>query len=254
VESARRLGKPVAVSPFAHPGDWGFDSGSIRAYRTADVVIATCAADAAIYRGAGVGADRLEAVGLPVPGLATPSADAALPGVPADAPLVTFVGARKPTKGVDLLLAAATIVWQRQPNTRFAFVGPGDPLLADDERVIEVGRVSDEERAPWVARAALLCLPSSGESFGLVVPEAWSVATPVVVSDIPVLQELATESGGGVVAARDPESLAGAISSLLDDPQRARSLGQAGHDYWASHLTPASVTRKHLAIYRRIGA
>jgi hypothetical protein len=98
VHTAHALGKPVAISPFAHPGDWGFDSGSIRAYREADVVIATTAADAAVYRGAGVLNERLEVVGLPVP--AIPGHDAGeLPGVPDGAPLVVLLGSRKPTKG-----------------------------------------------------------------------------------------------------------------------------------------------------------
>ena len=36
VESAHRLGKPVAISPFAHLGEWGDDAASVYAYRTAD--------------------------------------------------------------------------------------------------------------------------------------------------------------------------------------------------------------------------
>jgi glycosyltransferase involved in cell wall biosynthesis len=98
----------------------------------------------------------------------------------------------------------------------------------------------------------VLCLPSSSESFGLVVAEAWSQRVPVVVSDIPVLRELVTVSGGGLVASPDPESFARAIGSLLENPTRARSLGQAGHDYWRAHLTPEAVAQRHLAIYDRL--
>lgn len=252
VDTAHRLGKPVVISPFAHPGDWGFDAGSIRAYREADVVIATTAADAEVYQGAGVLSERLRVAGLPVPGVVQPSGERELPGVPDGAPLVLLLGARKPTKGADVLLAAAPRVWERHPDARFAFVGPGTALDADDQRVLEVGRVSDAERARWLARANMLCLPSSSESFGLVVPEAWSMRMPVIVSDIPVLRELVDASGGGLAVARDAAAFAAAINSLLDDPQHARTLGQAGHSYWLAELTPPVVAQRHLEIYESL--
>jgi glycosyltransferase involved in cell wall biosynthesis len=252
VDTAHGLGKPVAISPFAHLGEWGDDSGSVRAYRRADAVLATTAADAAGYREMGLPAAQVEVVGLPVPDVLAPdgSVDGARPRD--DAPLVVYLGQRRPTKRVDLLLAATEHVWRGNPDARFAFVGPGTPLPADDPRILDIGRVSDTERGRWLARADLLCLPSSSESFGLVVPEAWSQRVPVIVSDIPVLRELVTISGGGLVASPDPKSFAQAIQSLLDDPARARALGQAGHDYWQSHLTPEAVAERHLAIYTRL--
>jgi glycosyltransferase involved in cell wall biosynthesis len=250
VETAQWLGKPAAISPFAHPGDWGFDSGSIRAYRAADLVIATTEADAEVYRGAGI--ERLAVVGLPVPQMPAPSEPNELRGVPIGAPLVVFLGGRRPTKGVDVLLHAAPLVWERHPDARFAFVGPGSPLAVRDPRILDVGRVTDVERGAWLARASLLSLPSSGESFGLVIPEAWSLETPVVVSDLPVLRELVTRSGGGLLAARDAASMAGAIDSLLADPERARRMGQKGHEFWRRELDPRAVAERHVEIYEQI--
>jgi glycosyltransferase involved in cell wall biosynthesis len=252
VETARALGKPVAISPFAHVGEWGDDSGSVRAYRNAHAVFATTAADAAAYEALGVAAASIHVVGLPVPDvLATADGPDRLV-LSGDGPLVVYLGQRRPTKRIDLLLAAAERVWRSHPDARFAFVGPGSPLSARDSRIIDVGRVSDAERGRWLARADILCLPSSSESFGLVVPEAWSQRVPVVVSDIPVLRELVTVSGGGLVASPDSESFAEAIGSLLEDPSRARALGQAGHDYWQAQLTPEAVAERHLAIYARL--
>ena len=256
VETAHRLGKPVAISPFAHPGEWGDDAGSVRAYRRADVVLATTEADAVLYREAGVDDGRLEIVGLPVPDAAAalaPDERAAVAGRPRDGnPLVVFLGQRRPNKRLEILLDAIPEVWERHPSAEFAFVGPGPELPIRDARVHDVGRVSDADRARWLARADVLCLPSFSESFGLVVAEAWSQAVPVVVADIPVLSELVTVSGGGLVAAPDPGSFAAAVGSLLDDPQRARALGEAGHDYWRQHLTPEAVAERHLGIYERI--
>ena len=42
--------------------------------------------------------------------------------------LVVYLGVRRPYKGVDELLQAATILAKTHPSASFAFVGPGDPL------------------------------------------------------------------------------------------------------------------------------
>jgi glycosyltransferase involved in cell wall biosynthesis len=166
--------------------------------------------------------------------------------------MIVFLGQRRPNKRLEILFDAIPLVWQRHPSAQFAFVGPGPAIPLRDARVHDVGRVSDADRARWLIRADVLCLPSFSESFGLVVAEAWSQAVPVVVADIPVLRELVAVSDGGIVADPTPESFAAAVSSLLDDPQRARALGDGGHDYWQTHLTPEAVAERHLAIYERI--
>jgi glycosyltransferase involved in cell wall biosynthesis len=256
VDTAHSLGKPVAVSPFAHPGEWGLDSGSVRAYRRADAVLATTEADAVLYRKAGVADRRLEIVGLPVPdaagALTGEERDAARLRADCEDPLVLFLGQRRPNKRLGILFEAIPLIWQQHPHARFAFVGPGAAIPIRDPRVFDVGRVSDADRARWLIRADVLCLPSFSESFGLVVAEAWSQRVPVVAADIPVLSELVAASGGGTLAAPDPESFASAVGSLLADPQDARARGEAGYEYWRHHLTPEAVADRHLGIYERI--
>jgi glycosyltransferase involved in cell wall biosynthesis len=256
VETAHWLGKPAAVSPFAHPGEWGHDPASARAYRSADVVLATTVADATLYRELGVENRRLEVVPPPVPDTAAMLPEderCALTREPRERePLVVFVGQRRPNKRVEILLEAIPRVWERCPTTRFAFVGPGRKLPLRDARVHDVGRVSDAEKARWLARASVLCLPSFSESFGMVVGEAWSQAVPVVVSDIQVLSELVRAAGGGIVADPDSRAFATAISTLLEDRARALALGAAGQDYWRRELAPEAVADRHLRVYQRI--
>ncbi|MCW3033859.1 MAG: glycosyl transferase group 1 [Solirubrobacterales bacterium] len=249
VRAAHALGKPVAISPFAHIGEWGDDSASRLAYHEADALLATTVADADGYAGLGVDSAKIHNVGLPVPdaldGLELPDE----PPLPGDVPVVLFLGQRRPTKRYELVLEAAEAVWRRHPDAHFAFVGPGRPLGSGDPRILDVGRVSDAERGAWLRRATLLCLPSRSETFGMVVAEAWSQRLPVVVSDIPVLRELVEDSGGGLVAGNDVGSFAESIASLLDDRGLARSLGASGRSYWERRLTPAAVAERHLQIY-----
>jgi glycosyltransferase involved in cell wall biosynthesis len=252
VESAHRLGIPIAISPFAHLGEWGDDAASIYAYRSADALLATTEADADGYAGLGVERERIQVVGLPVPDASAGLELPAQPPVPGEAPVVLFLGQRRPTKRHWLLVEAAPILWRAHPDALFAFVGPGAPLDTRDPRVLDVGRVSDAERASWLKRATLLCLPSISESFGMVVAEAWSQGLPVVVSDIPVLRELVTVSGGGLVGGNDPGALADAIGRLLADPAALRAAGEAGREYWRTQLTPGAVAARHLEAYERL--
>jgi glycosyltransferase involved in cell wall biosynthesis len=168
---------------------------------------------------------------------------------PESPPLVLFVGARVPHKGVDVIRAAALEIWKTEPDARFAFVGPGAPLDEPDRRELDIGPVTDDERGRWLERATLLALPSSTESFGLVVAEAWSVRRPVVTSDIPVLRELVDRSHGGLAVPRDHQAIATAIRGLLRDPTRAEAMGRAGFKLWRDEYRPEAVARRHLEVY-----
>jgi glycosyltransferase involved in cell wall biosynthesis len=112
--------------------------------------------------------------------------------------------------------------------------------------------VEDAEKAAWLDAADVLVLPSAYESFGLVLAEAWSVGTPVVTSDIPVLAQLVADSGGGVTAAREPAALASALARLLADPARARELGAAGRAYWEERLTPEAAAARTMRVYAEL--
>ena len=118
--------------------------------------------------------------------------------------------------------------------------------------VLDVGPVSGSQRDAWLDAADILCVPSAAESFGLVVSEAWSTATPVVTSDIPVLRERVTESGGGVVTSREPPALADAIHMLLADTRLRLEMGQAGYEHWRQTCSLESVAAWHQAAYARL--
>ena len=234
VQAAKRLNVPAVVTPFAHPGQWDADEISASAYRDADLVVATSRADAAVYERLGVPTDRIGICPLPTGAPALGGGRKLLADLGIDGPVVLYLGGRRDYKGVEELLKAAEILAPDAPDVRFAFVGPG-PALAGagaGANVFDVGAVTDAQRDAWLDAADVLCLPSSAESFGLAISERWSAGVQVVTSDIPVLRERVTESGGGIVSGREPAALAHAVRSLIDDTQLRRQMGQAGHEHW----------------------
>jgi glycosyltransferase involved in cell wall biosynthesis len=256
VEAGRLAGVPTVITPFAHRGQWGYDPGSVTAYRRADRVLALLHDEADFYRQLGVPAESLRVSGVCSPGVKGGGGAALRRRHGIDGPLVLFLGARRPYKGADLLLEAAEDVAAALPDATFAFVGPGPPLRTDQAsaRLLDAGVVPDDERADWLDAADLLCLPSQAEIFPSSMLEAWSVGTPALTSDIPTLRELIQRSGGGATAPRERGALAGALLELLGDPDSLVAMGESGRHFWADGFTPGKVARWHEDVYSEAGA
>jgi glycosyltransferase involved in cell wall biosynthesis len=250
VIAARLLRVPLVVTPQAHPGQWDDDPLSGRAYRHADRVLASGDVDAETYRRLGVTEAHLRITAPCTAHLPRGGGPPVRAGHGVEGPLVLYVGRRQGYKGVDLLVEAVA----RLGDVTLALIGAGEPITADrgSARIIDVGAVSDDEKAAWLEASDALCLPSSNESFGLAVAEGWSFAVPAVTSDIPVLRALIDEAGGGLAVERTPSALAGALRCLLEEPERARRMGQAGLAFWEEHLSPEAAARRTVAIYDEV--
>lgn len=244
---------PVVITPFAHEGQWGYDAASVRAYRAAERLGALLDGEAEFYARLGVDRRRIEICGVCSPGVEAVDRHAARRRLGIRGRLVLFLGARRPYKGFDLLLQASPAVTAVHRDASFAFVGPG-PRLADvprESNVLDIGPVADEERAVWLNAADVLCLPSQAEILPVSILEAWSVATPVLTSDIPALEELVASAGGGRCIPRDPDQIAEALIKMLADPGQLQQMGLLGRHAWLGRYTPEAVARRHEDLYAR---
>jgi phosphatidylinositol alpha-mannosyltransferase len=154
-------------------------------------------------------------------------------------PNILFVGRPEKRKGVGYLLRAYPHIKANFPDARFIFVGAGDWDDSPYRRYIErhhlrdihiVGRVPDELLPRYYRSATVFCAPAvQGESFGIVLLEAMAAGLPVVASDIEGYDQLITDGHEGIlVPPRDEIALANAVSSVIQDPDMAASLGAQG--------------------------
>jgi glycosyltransferase involved in cell wall biosynthesis len=164
-----------------------------------------------------------------------------IPGTPAshdDDRCVLAVGRLIPEKGFDRLIDAWSRIAAGAPGWRVRIVGDGplrDALLAQareagvGDSVSVLPAVSDIAR--YYARAAVYCLPSRRESFGLVLLEAKAYALPVVAyaADAGPRALLRHEIDSLVVDDGDIAGLAGALARLVGDAALRERLGHAGY-------------------------
>jgi glycosyltransferase involved in cell wall biosynthesis len=140
----------------------------------------------------------------------------AAPEPPAEPPHVLYVGRLSEEKGILEFLAASA-------GLPRVVVGDG-PLR---ERVPDaLGFVPPAELGPFYTRAALVCVPSRREGYGVVAREAMAYARPVVASAVGGLADAVSDGETGLlVPPRDPVALRAALERLLGDRSLRVELG-----------------------------
>jgi glycosyltransferase involved in cell wall biosynthesis len=169
---------------------------------------------------------------------------------------VVFVGTAEPRKNLGTLLAAHRS-WRAEDPGAPALVlagpagwagGEGAGRGVEDASVRRTGFLAEEDLRALVAGACALALPSRYEGFGLPVLEAMACGVPVVVSDIPVLREVAGGLGR-TAPPGDADALADALRSAVDEDAPAARLRRVEHARERSWTRCASAT---LEAYREV--
>lgn len=150
-----------------------------------------------------------------------------------DEPLrILFVGQAVERKGLPLLLRAFEALREHIP-TQLTVIGPTQqelaPLLMDARGVRALGKIDDATKCTELQAADVLAAPSlGGESFGMVLTEAFATGTTVVASDIAGYRDVVTDGTDGVlVAPGDAQALAEALRDLYHEPDRRLGLARA---------------------------
>jgi glycosyltransferase involved in cell wall biosynthesis len=161
-------------------------------------------------------------------------------------------------KGPLDFVATAAEVLREVPGVRFVVIGEGEERAAMEAAA--TGRGIREhfdfrgflERGPMMAelaRAAVLCLPSHAEPFGLVALEAAALGVPAVVTECCGVR--AVLPSAAVVGVADPVAMAAEVVRLLRDPAaRGRRAEAARREAAAASWADAAAEMR--AVYREV--
>jgi glycosyltransferase involved in cell wall biosynthesis len=183
--------------------------------------------------------------------------------LPADAPVIGFVGRLVAEKGIVELLQAARLIIDQMPHARFLFIGPLDEKKSDaltpaiaaqcglDKVCIFTGRRHDMPEL--YALMDVLVLPSHREGFPRTPMEASFMGVPSVVTDIRGCREVVEHGQNGwLVPLGDVRALADAILQLLKNPHEAKRMGEAGRRLARERFDERQVFDRVKAEYARL--
>ena len=229
---------------------------SFVARRMDRVLTSSRASGREILRDFGVRRDRLEMVGN---GLDTQlySPD---PAVRRSESEILCVGrASDPNKGIRTLIAALA---RLASPVRLTLVDDGAPgnearkwasSLGCGDRLHATGRIPTDALVNLYRRAALVVVPSRYEGFGLPAAEAMACGTPVVATSAGALPEvMGVGNGGLLVPPDDPEALAKAIATLLEQPDTRREMGTRARPLIEAAFSWPRVAERTARIYREV--
>ena len=172
-------------------------------------------------------------------------------------PIVLFLGRLVYYKGVDVLIEAMGRV---DGTLVVAGDGPQRSMLEraavrlPSARVAFVGPVGNRDRSAYYQAADVAVLPSvsRAETFGIAMLEAMSFGTPVVSTEVGTATSWVNVDGetGMVVAPRDSEALARAITTLLSDDSRRKRMGEAAARRAREHFAKDTMVQAFARMYR----
>ncbi len=150
--------------------------------------------------------------------------------------VIGFVGWLLPIKGPEYLMKAMEYVWPEHQEVSLIFVGKGDldvDLRAQALQMSANGRVKflgwRNDIHEIMPIFDMLVLPSLNEGMGRVLVEAMAAGKPVVASRVGGIPDLVRHGETGyLVPPADEKALANGIKKLLDDPRRAKLMGEKG--------------------------
>ena len=184
-------------------------------------------------------------------------------------PVIGYLARICPEKGFDRLVTAFLEIHtgaRHAPRLRVAgYLDPSlRPYLEDQvgrvreaglaDAVEIVGEVDLDGKLSFLREVDVLSVPTTyREAKGIFALEAMAAGTPVVLPDHGGFPELLEETGGGVLFEADSSAdLARALSDLLADDDRRRSLGAAGREAVHARRGADRMAEATLAVYREL--
>lgn len=164
--------------------------------------------------------------------------------------IIYSAGRLSEQKGFNYLIEAAQILRKKRNDLVFLVSGEGKLASILQKQVDNAGLHESfvfegftDDIFPYLKGCDLFVLASLFEGMPNVVMEAMAMAKPVVATDVNGARELMQDGNTGfIVPPADPNALANAIGSLIDNPEKLSAFGNAGKERVTQHFTMQHMT------------
>lgn len=183
---------------------------------------------------------------------------------PNGVPIIAFAARLLKDKGVEVFVEASGILKQRNIVARFWLIGEPD---TGNSNTVTQEQLKGWEKAGLVelfgyrkdipnlfSKSNIVTLPSYyGEGLPKVLIEAAACGRVVVTTDHPGCRDaIEPDTSGVLVPVRNAEALADAIQNLIENPEKRKTMGQAGRELAECEFAIEKVVGAHLKIYQEL--
>ena len=270
LSAAKKMDRPCVFHGCIHPEDTqAFQRKMIfDAIQEADHYLANTEYEANYLARQGISREKITVVGIgvdlePFDGIDDQQAKMKL-GFGSD-PVVGFIGQLGRYKGVDTLLRAAPLIWEKCPEVRFLIAGGWTTFAPHLEylvkqfpielqnRILFKYNFSEEEKPQLFSSVDVIAYPSGFELFGITFLEAWAAKKPVIGCLRGAIPWVVQDGVDGIlVPYQDEQSLANAILDLVIHPEKAFAMAEDGYRKTAANYTWARIAQNYHRVYETI--
>jgi len=196
----------------------------------------------------GIDEDKVHVVGV---GVSLPLNT--LPRKKGESHNILFIGRDWVRKGGPMLVEALSLVRRKFADATLTVIGCSPHVRDSSVEVLGTlnKKVESQRRRieSALANAGVLCVPSLLEPYGICFLEAQLYRVPPI-TYIGEGRDDAIKDGvtGILLRERTPEALSEAIVELFSNPDKARKMGEAGHEYVTNNLTWDHVAQRVLSV------
>lgn len=172
-------------------------------------------------------------------------------GIPAEGPLILFVGVLSPREGIDRLIKAMKHVVGKYPEAKLIVVGGGGTvvdissqlkeLVSDlglEKNVIFVGKVKHQEVPSFIIDSDICVAPFTSGFSPIKVYEYLACGKPAIVTGGTDIGDLFIQKNAGLaVDTAKPDELASVILGLIENSKLAQTFSKNGSDLVKCNFT-----------------
>ena len=175
-----------------------------------------------------------------------------------DEALVLHLSNLRPVKRIDRLLETVALIRPRESFKLLILAGGDFTVFESEVQRLGIGdriivRQNVFEIEDYLNAADLALFTSDSESFCLSILEAMAFACPSVTTSVGGIPEVVDHNVNGVlVPSAEPQDLATAVASLINDPARRAALGQAAQRKASTIFSADHIVSQYESYYRAV--